>query len=92
VLNRSAQVLPARHSAPIMSAVSAAEVPARCARAACRGAITPKALREVEDRAIREIVKFQQDLGCMASPTANSAAPGSTSIFWRSWRASSNRA
>jgi 5-methyltetrahydropteroyltriglutamate--homocysteine methyltransferase len=28
-----------------------------------RGAITPTALREVEDRAIREIVKFQQDLG-----------------------------
>ena len=47
-----------------------------------RGDISAAELRKVEDTAIAEIVKFQEDPGLQASPTANSAAPISISIFW----------
>ena len=53
-----------------------------------RGEITAEQLRAVEDRAITEIVKFQEGRGAAAaSPTASSAAPTSTSTFSSSWAA-----
>ena len=45
-----------------------------------KGAIDAAALRAAEDDAIRGIVKYQEDLGLTASPTASSAARTSTSI------------
>ena len=55
---------PARRFAPTTSAASCA--PSACSRRAsskARGEITPEALRAVEDDAIAEIVKFQEDVG-----------------------------
>ena len=37
-----------------------------------------------EDRAIRETVQRQQDIGLQASPTASSGVMGGTSISWPS--------
>jgi 5-methyltetrahydropteroyltriglutamate--homocysteine methyltransferase len=48
------------------------------ARRAC-GELSAKALRAVEDEAIRHVVRRQEKVGCAASPTASSGAPISTS-------------
>ena len=45
-----------------------------------KGEITAAQLKAVEDAEIKKIIEKQEDVGLQATPTANSAAPGGTSI------------
>ena len=53
-----------------------------------KGQITAEQLRTVEDQAIREIVKFQEDVGLKSITDGNSDEPISTLIFWSNSAAS----
>ena len=52
-----------------------------------RGEITPAQLRTVEDKAIAEIVEFQQDVGLQSITDGEFRRTTSTSTSWRSWAA-----
>ena len=68
----------ARRSAPTTSAACCVPRLLQAREDFADGRIYADELRAVEDEAIREVVKLQEDAGSSRSPTASSAAPPGT--------------